>query len=125
MKNISMSIVYLFDKDFILLKIKVALIDCSWSKVLRTKAASNNRPMASITAQLGVARPDWVKKKLGQLPREVIPSRGSLADAMFSHVAAVYHRAWFIRQLTTSDEQDSEVDVKSITNTSGTSEAFK
>ena len=32
MKNIDMHVVYLFYKVFIVLKIKVALINCSWSK---------------------------------------------------------------------------------------------
>ena len=41
MKDINMSIVYLFYNVFILLKIKVALINCSWSKA-PSKAAENN-----------------------------------------------------------------------------------
>ena len=84
MKNIDMSIICLFYKVFIVLKMKVVLINCSRSKT-PSKAAQNNGLIALITAQLGVARPDWgPQKKLGKLPRELILSRGSLADDMFS-----------------------------------------
>ena len=41
MTNINMSIVYLFYKVLVILKIKVALINCSWSKA-PSKAAKNN-----------------------------------------------------------------------------------
>ena len=41
MKNINMNKVYLFYKVFIIFKINVALIDCSWSKA-PSKAAQNN-----------------------------------------------------------------------------------
>ena len=62
MKNINISIVYLFYKAFIVLKIKVVLINCRWSKA-PSKAAQNNGQMVLITAQLGVARPDLGSKR--------------------------------------------------------------
>ena len=83
MKNINMSIVYLFYKVFFVLKIKLALINCSWSKA-PSKTALNNGLIVLITAQLGVARPDWGQREV----RKITPGRylswGSLADDMFS-----------------------------------------
>ena len=80
MKNINMSIVYLFYKVFTVLKIKVVLINCSWSKA-PSKAVCNNGLIILITALLGGSQ---VKEKLRKLPRELNLSRGSLADDMFS-----------------------------------------
>ena len=80
-----MNIVYLFYKVFIILKIKVALINCSLSMASsEAKAEQNNGLMVLITAQLGVARADWGQEMLGKLPRQVTLIRGSLADEMFS-----------------------------------------
>ena len=42
-----------------------------------------------------------------------------------SWVAAVYDRAWFIGQVTAIDNDDSEVEIKFMTKTSGKSESFK
>ena len=56
MKDINMSIADLFYKVFVISKIKVSLIDCSWSKA-PSKAAQNNGLMALITAQS-----DWGEK---------------------------------------------------------------
>ena len=53
MKNIDMRIIYLFYKAFIVLKIKMALINCSWS-MAPSKADYNNGPMVLVTDQLGV-----------------------------------------------------------------------
>ena len=63
LKNINMSIVNLFYEVFIILKIKVALINCSWSKA-PSKAAKNNVLIVLITAQLGVVQPDWGQKEV-------------------------------------------------------------
>ena len=41
----------------------MALINCNWSKS-PSKAALNNGLMVLITAQLGVARPDWGQRKV-------------------------------------------------------------
>ena len=81
MKNMYMGIVYLFHQLFIILKIKVAIIGCSWSKA-PSRAAENNGPMVLIRTKLGAAWPEWGQKKLKQVPQELI--WGSLTDDMFS-----------------------------------------
>ena len=83
MKNINMSIVYMFYEDFIILKIKVALINCSWSKV-PSKAVENNGadglisptqpPAGSTPARVGHGQTRW------RLPLQTTVTGGSWAD---------------------------------------------
>ena len=62
MKNIIMSIVYLFYKVFIISKIKVPQINCSWSKAPSKAALEQwadgieNRPVGGSPARLGSRR---------------------------------------------------------------------
>ena len=81
MKSINMNIICLFYKVFIILKIKVALIDCSWSKA-PSKAAYNGL-MALITAQLGVAQPNWGRREVTPI---TLGSQPQLEKLDFRHV---------------------------------------
>ena len=55
----------------------MALINCNWSKA-PSKAAQNNGLMVLITAQLGVARPDWGQREVRNITPGTYPHLGKL-----------------------------------------------
>ena len=115
MKNINMSIVSWFHKVFIILKMYVALINCNWSKA-PSKAAWNNGLMVLITAQLGVARPDWGPKEVRNITPGTHPHLGKLGWRHVLHMMHFYTTILIdaLLLLRLNEESGHRLDIKTV-----------
>ena len=77
----------------------MALINCNWSKA-PSKAASDNGLMVLITAQQGVARPDWGRREVRTITPGPHPHLGKLG---WRHVLPMISSDDFHSMMTSSN----------------------